>query len=183
MHRPVEGRAPTGGVGPHSVVKTMGMLQRVFRDAVEAGEASFNPVKAFRKPSPGPTREVQPFTPVQIEALAMDELAGRDKVTGLPPRDEQGRVAVRSARRGAERARNDRRRSYGVQGPASERLRDVVRRSVEVLVADQDAVTLLLRVRGNSETEIAALRRRRSIDRRLGTGGVTKSTSIREVIV
>lgn len=53
------------------------------------------------------------------------------------------------------------------QGPASKRLRDVVRRSVEVLVDHQDAVTLLLRVRGNSETEIAALHRRRNIDRRL----------------
>jgi integrase len=60
------------GVGPQSVVKTMAMLQRVFRDAVEAGEASFNPVKAVRKPSPGPTREVHPLTPLQIERLAMD---------------------------------------------------------------------------------------------------------------
>ncbi|WP_340538920.1 TetR/AcrR family transcriptional regulator [Nocardioides sp. GXZ039] len=52
-------------------------------------------------------------------------------------------------------------------GTAYERLRDVVRRSVEVLVAHQPAVTLLLRVHGNSETEREALRRRRAIDRRL----------------
>jgi AcrR family transcriptional regulator len=52
-------------------------------------------------------------------------------------------------------------------GPASQRLRDVVRRSVEVLVAHQSAVTLLLRVHGNSETELAALTRRRRIDRAL----------------
>jgi len=50
------------------------------------------------------------------------------------------------------------------EGSAYERLRDVVRRSVEVLVAHQPAVTLLLRVRGNSEVELEALRRRRSID-------------------
>ena len=50
---------------------------------------------------------------------------------------------------------------------AAERLRTVVRRSVEVLVAHQPAVTLLLRVRGNSEPELAALRRRREIDARL----------------
>lgn len=50
---------------------------------------------------------------------------------------------------------------------AYERLRTVVRRSVEVLVAHQPAVTLLLRVRGNSEPELAALRRRREIDGRL----------------
>ncbi|WP_141584077.1 TetR/AcrR family transcriptional regulator [Actinomadura sp. WMMA1423] len=52
-------------------------------------------------------------------------------------------------------------------GTAYERLRSVVRQSVEVLVAHQPAVTLLLRVRGNSEVELAALQRRRWIDARL----------------
>ena len=41
---------------------------------------------------------------------------------------------------------------------AAVRLRRTVRRSVEVLVAHQPAVTLLLRVRGNSEVELAAQR-------------------------
>ncbi|MFG2005161.1 TetR/AcrR family transcriptional regulator [Spirillospora sp. NPDC048911] len=50
---------------------------------------------------------------------------------------------------------------------AYERLREVVRRSVEVLVAHQPSVTLLLRVRGNSEVELAALERRRWLDERL----------------
>ena len=48
---------------------------------------------------------------------------------------------------------------------AYERLRQVVRQSVEVLVAHQPAVTLLLRVRGNSDVEQAALKRRREFDR------------------
>jgi AcrR family transcriptional regulator len=52
-------------------------------------------------------------------------------------------------------------------GSAYERLRGVVRHSVEVLVEHQPAVTLLLRVHGNSETEKAALARRRRIDARL----------------
>ncbi|WP_193610016.1 TetR/AcrR family transcriptional regulator [Nocardioides lijunqiniae] len=52
-------------------------------------------------------------------------------------------------------------------GTAYERLREVVRQSVRVLVAHQDAVTLLLRVRGNGEVEQAALARRRWIDARL----------------
>src|SRR6187402_55490 len=43
------------------------------------------------------------------------------------------------------------------EGSAYVRLRGVVRRSVEVLVDHQPAVTLLLRVHGNSETENAAL--------------------------
>jgi AcrR family transcriptional regulator len=50
---------------------------------------------------------------------------------------------------------------------AGERLRLAVRRSVEVLVAHQPAVTLLLRVRGNSPVEVAALERRRQLDERL----------------
>lgn len=50
---------------------------------------------------------------------------------------------------------------------AYERLRSVVRQSVEVLVAHQPAVTLLLRVRGNSEIETRALARRRTVDARL----------------
>jgi AcrR family transcriptional regulator len=49
-------------------------------------------------------------------------------------------------------------------GSAYQRLRGVVRRSVEVLVDHQPAVTLLLRVHGNSDIELDALRRRRRID-------------------
>jgi AcrR family transcriptional regulator len=53
-------------------------------------------------------------------------------------------------------------------GPtAYARLRWVVGQSVEVLVADQEPVTLLLRVRGNSAIELDALRRRRWIDDQL----------------
>ena len=48
-----------------------------------------------------------------------------------------------------------------------ERLRAAVRGSVVVLAEHLPAVTLLLRVRGNSEVELAALRRRRDIDARL----------------
>jgi AcrR family transcriptional regulator len=47
---------------------------------------------------------------------------------------------------------------------ATERLEQLVRRSVEVLVAELPFVTLLLRVRGNTEVERAALRRRREFD-------------------
>jgi AcrR family transcriptional regulator len=58
--------------------------------------------------------------------------------------------------------------SSGAAGrTAYERLRQAVHKSVEVLVEHQPAVTLLLRVRGNSEVELAALRRRREIDARL----------------
>lgn len=50
---------------------------------------------------------------------------------------------------------------------AEERLRLAVEGSIQVLVDHLPAVTLLLRVRGNSEVELAALERRRRIDTRL----------------
>lgn len=50
---------------------------------------------------------------------------------------------------------------------AVDRLEHVVRRSVEVLVTELPYVTLLLRVRGNTEAERWALARRRTFDRKL----------------
>lgn len=52
-------------------------------------------------------------------------------------------------------------------GSATARLRATVEESVRILLAHLPAVTLLLRVRGNSPVEVAALRRRRAIDERL----------------
>lgn len=52
-------------------------------------------------------------------------------------------------------------------GPAVARLEHVVRRSADVLVAQLPYVTLLLRVRGNTEAERWALERRRGFDARL----------------
>lgn len=51
-----------------------------------------------------------------------------------------------------------------VQGPAVARLEHVLRGAVRVLVERLPHVTLLLRVRGNSDVERAALARRRSFD-------------------
>ncbi|GAA2475742.1 TetR/AcrR family transcriptional regulator [Streptomyces thermolineatus] len=53
------------------------------------------------------------------------------------------------------------------EGRAVDRLEYVVRRTVEVLVAELPYVTLLLRVRGNTETERWALERRREFDHRV----------------
>jgi AcrR family transcriptional regulator len=52
-------------------------------------------------------------------------------------------------------------------GRARDRLEHVVRRSVEVLDAELPYVTLLLRVRGNTPTELDALEHRREFDRRV----------------
>lgn len=52
---------------------------------------------------------------------------------------------------------------------AYDRLRTAVRESVEILATHLPAVTLLLRVRGNSEVELSALKRRRVIDDKLAS--------------
>ncbi|MDS1269888.1 TetR/AcrR family transcriptional regulator [Lipingzhangella sp. LS1_29] len=57
--------------------------------------------------------------------------------------------------------------SAGTTGSAMERLEYVLLRSVRVLDAELPHVTLLLRVRGNTEVERRALRRRREFDHRI----------------
>lgn len=52
-------------------------------------------------------------------------------------------------------------------GRAVDRLRHVLHRAAEVLVDELPYVTLLLRARGNTETEQWALRQRRELDRRV----------------
>jgi AcrR family transcriptional regulator len=52
-------------------------------------------------------------------------------------------------------------------GSAADRLDHVLRGAVRVLVAELPSVTLLLRVRGNTEVERRALARRRAFDRRV----------------
>ena len=58
----------------------------------------------------------------------------------------------------------DEARSASGSESAYDRLRTAVTRSIEVLADHLPAVTLLLRVRGNSDVELNALRRRREID-------------------
>lgn len=50
------------------------------------------------------------------------------------------------------------------RGPALTRLRHIIHRQVEVLTSELPYVTLLLRVRGNTDTERWALARRRAFD-------------------
>jgi AcrR family transcriptional regulator len=57
--------------------------------------------------------------------------------------------------------------SGAAAGPPLERLRHIVRGQVGALISDLPYVTLLLRVRGNTETERWALEQRRSYDARV----------------
>src|SRR6202012_296359 len=56
-------------------------------------------------------------------------------------------------------------RARALPAPAIERLEYLVRGSVEVLEAESPYVTLLLRVRGNTEVERTALEQRRGVGR------------------
>ena len=102
------------------------------------------------------------------EATSMDELAARLGVTKsaiyhhVPGKVELLRLAVDRALDALFAVLAE---PGAVTGPAIGRLEHVVRGSVRVLAAQLPSVTLLLRVRGNSEVERAALARRREFDR------------------
>lgn len=73
------------------------------------------------------------------------------------------------------------REAESAPGPAIERLEHLVRGSVDVLAERLPFVTLLLRVRGNTEVEREALARRREFDRVVSTlvGQAEREGSVR----
>jgi AcrR family transcriptional regulator len=102
------------------------------------------------------------------DATSMDELAGRLGVTKsaiyhhVPSKVELLRLALDRALDGLFAVTEE---PAATTGRAIDRLEHVVRGSVRVLVDELPFVTLLLRVRGNSDVEQAALKRRREFDR------------------
>jgi AcrR family transcriptional regulator len=102
------------------------------------------------------------------DATSMDELAARLGITKsaiyhhVPSKVELLRLALDRALDGLFAVTEE---PGATAGPAIERLEHVVRGSVRVLTEQLPFVTLLLRVRGNSDVEQAALQRRREFDR------------------
>jgi len=102
------------------------------------------------------------------DATSMDELATRLGVTKsaiyhhVPSKVELLRLALDRALDALFAVTQEPR---ATTGRAIERLEHVVRGSVRVLTEELPFVTLLLRVRGNSPVELAALQRRREFDR------------------
>jgi AcrR family transcriptional regulator len=102
------------------------------------------------------------------DATSMDELATRLGVTKsaiyhhVPSKVELLRLALDRALDALFAVTEE---PGATTGPAIERLEHVVRGSVRVLTEELPFVTLLLRVRGNSPVELAALQRRREFDR------------------
>jgi AcrR family transcriptional regulator len=101
------------------------------------------------------------------DATSMDELALRLGVTKsaiyhhVPSKVELLRLALDRALDALFAVTGE---PGATSGPAIDRLEHVVRGSVRVLAAELPFVTLLLRVRGNSPVEQAALQRRREFD-------------------
>ena len=102
------------------------------------------------------------------EATSVDEVAGRLGVTKsaiyhhVPSKGELLRLALDRALDALFAVTQD---TGATTGPAIDRLEYVVRGSVRVLTAELPFVTLLLRLRGNTEVERTALQRRREFDR------------------
>ena len=102
------------------------------------------------------------------DATSMDELAARLGITKsaiyhhVPSKVELLRLALDRALDALFAVTAE---PGATSGPAIDRLEHVVRGSVGVLTEQLPFVTLLLRVRGNSPVEEAALRRRREFDR------------------
>jgi AcrR family transcriptional regulator len=102
------------------------------------------------------------------EATSMEELAARLGVTKsaiyhhVPSKVELLRLALDRALDALFALTEE---TGATTGPAIDRLEYVVRGSVRVLAAELPFVTLLLRLRGNSEVERTALHRRREFDR------------------
>jgi AcrR family transcriptional regulator len=111
---------------------------------------------------------VEVFNERGYDATSMDELAARLGITKsaiyhhVPSKVELLRLALDRALDALFAVTEEPR---ATTGPAIDRLEHVVRGSVRVLTAELPFVTLLLRVRGNSPVEQAALRRRRGFDR------------------
>ncbi|MGY2066548.1 TetR/AcrR family transcriptional regulator [Blastococcus sp. SYSU DS0619] len=111
---------------------------------------------------------VATFNERGYDATSMDELAARLGVTKsaiyhhVPGKVQLLRLALDRALDALFAVTEE---PGATQGRAIDRLEHVVRGSVRVLVAELPSVTLLLRVRGNSEVERAALERRRAFDR------------------
>jgi AcrR family transcriptional regulator len=111
---------------------------------------------------------VDVFNDRGFEATSMEEVAGRLGVTKsaiyhhVPSKIELLRLALDRALDALFVVTEE---PAAVTGPAIDRLEHVVRGSVRVLTAELPFVTQLLRVRGNSDVERAALERRRRFDR------------------
>lgn len=136
-----------------------------------------SPQPTARRGRPGYDREqllqvcVEVFNENGYDATSMGALADRLGVTKsaiyhhVSSKEELLELALERAL-GALEAEFE--RVQATDRPAVEQIEAVLRGSVRVLVEQMPYVTLLLHLRGNSEVELAAMRRRRDFTRQLG---------------
>jgi AcrR family transcriptional regulator len=109
---------------------------------------------------------VQIFNEQGYEATSVSDLTGRLGLTKsalyhhVDSKEQILQIALEDALGGLEEALAD----ALARPTAGERLTGIIQGAVRVLTERQPQVTLLLRLRGNSEIESAALARRRSFD-------------------
>jgi AcrR family transcriptional regulator len=143
------------------------------RSGGKGGEIDVTAEPSIRRGRPGYDREsllrvaVEVFNDRGYDGTSMEDLANRLGITKsaiyhhVPSKTELLRLAVNRALDGLFAVVAE---PGCTTGPATARLEHLVRRSVEVLVAELPFVTLLLRVRGNTDVERSALARRREFD-------------------
>lgn len=129
--------------------------------------------RAARRGRPGYDREsllrvaVTVFNERGYDGTSMDDLSKRLGITKsaiyyhVSSKDELLQLAADHALDGLFAAAGE---AMAMEGPAIDRLEHLVRASVAVLADRLPFVTLLLRVRGNTRVERAALARRREFD-------------------
>ena len=162
-------------VDPDTLARSVGQAAAPARQAGarRSTRAAAEPAPA-RRGRPGHSLDtlldaaVALFNERGYEATSMDELAARLGVTKsaiyhhVPSKVELLRLALDRALDALFALTEE---TGATTGPAIDRLEYVVRGSVRVLAAELPFVTLLLRLRGNSEIERTALHRRREFDR------------------
>lgn len=139
--------------------------------------ASAPPAKTVRGRPARYTRDglldlvVKAFNERGYEATSMEDLAQASGLTKstfyhhVSGKEELLQLAVDRALDALSTALDDVGGQRG--GGPVDQLEAAIRRTTEVLLAELPYVTLLLRVRGNTAVELAALERRRAIDSRL----------------
>jgi AcrR family transcriptional regulator len=137
-------------------------------------ETKPEPQEATRRGRPGYDQRgilevaVEAFNEYGYDATSIGVLAERLGLSKsaiyhhVASKDELLRLALDEALDGLEGVLTE---ESAATGPAADRLAHVLRGAVRVLVDRLPYVTLLLRVRGNTDVERAALARRRAFDR------------------
>ena len=169
------GKPPRGRAARECETDTMSDAQPSARQPSDPPSVSAVPPRS-RRGRPGYDRDrvrdiaLELFNEQGYDATSVADVAQRLGLTKsalyhhFPSKEALLEVALDEALGGLEASLSE---AAALDLPAIGRLRHVIRRATEVLLAHLPSVTLLLRVRGNSAVELAALERRRRFDQQV----------------